>query len=337
MKHLFSLSLALLLCFFVLILFLLFSGENLSVLVDALNYTFFNPFGIGYTLFYTTPLIYTGLAVALCFHAGLFNIGAEGQLLIGAIAVTTLANTFPNLSSWIALPLCFVTAGIFGGIWGLVPGYFKAKRGTHEVITTLLLNFIALFLTNYLILYPLKNPDSQAAETRVLPMAFQLDTLWFSTTPVNASLIFAILISVAVYVYLFRTPAGFELRTMGASPQAALFSGISISKRTISIFCLSGALAGLVATNDVLGNEHKLVEGFSPGYGFTGIAVALLAKNNPLGIIFSSLLFGSLQNFSRELEFFSENISREVSLLIQAFLIIIISTRGLWDRWLKRD
>ncbi|MFM8270414.1 MAG: ABC transporter permease [Pseudomonadota bacterium] len=337
MKHVLSLFLEVLLSLLLVVGLLLFMGENLAILPEALAHTFMNRFGIGYSLFYATPLILTGLSVALCFHAGLFNIGAEGQLLWGAVSVAAMAEFFPGLPRGVALPLVFLVAALSGGLWGLLPGYFKAKRGTHEVLTTLLLNFVAVFCTNYLILYPLKNPDSQSAETRVLSPAYQLESLWFPTTPVNVSFIVSLLIAIAVYIYLFRTSSGFEMRALGSSPRAALFSGVSISNRTVLAFFLSGCLAGLVATNDVLGNEHKLVEGFSPGYGFTGIAVALLARNHPIGIIFSSLLFGCLQNFSRELEFFSENISKEISLILQAFLIVLISTRSLWDKWVNRD
>jgi simple sugar transport system permease protein len=331
-KQLLSVTLALLVSLILVVLLLFLMGEDLTSLTEALKYTFFNRFGLGYTLFYTTPLIFTGLSVALCFHAGLFNIGAEGQLLWGALSVVALAKAFPNLPAGLALPLAFSVSAIAGGIWGFLPGYFKARRGTHEVITTILLNFIALSCVNYFILYPFKNPESQSAETSVMPAGYQLHTLWFPTTPVNASLVVAIAIALAVYVFLFRTSFGFELRTMGQSPRAAVFSGVSLQKRTLAVFVMSGALAGLVATNDILGNEHKLIEGFSPGYGFTGIAVALLARNHPIGIIFSSFLFGSLQNFSRELEFFTQNISKDVSLIVQAVIIILVSTRDFWQR-----
>jgi len=331
-KQFYSILFAMLISLLLIVGLLLFMGEDLKALSEALNYTFLNRFGIGYTLYYTTPLIYTGLSVALCFHAGLFNIGAEGQLLWGAVSIVALTKLFPHLHSWAALPLSFLIAAFAGGLWGFLPGYFKAKRGSHEVITTILLNFIALSCVNYLILNPFKNPESQAAETSVLPESYQLKTLWFPTTPVNASLIFAIVVAISIYIILFKTSFGFEVRTMGKSQSAALFSGISLSKRTLSIFMISGGLAGLVATNEVMGNEHKLIEGFSPGYGFTGIAVALLARNHPIGIIFSSFLFGSLQNFCRELEFFSQNISKDISLILQGLLIILVSTRDFWLR-----
>lgn len=336
-KYFLSCLLSIGVAFLIIAGFLSLMGEQGTVLTEALKYTFSNQFGIGYSLFYTTPLILTGLSVAFCFHAGLFNIGAEGQLLWGAVAVAVIAHLFPGLPSILAIPLSFLVAALFGGLWGMIPAYFKVKRGTHEVITTILLNFISLCIANYLILYVLKNPESQAAETPVLPEAFRLNTLWFPTTPVNGSLLVAILIAFWSYYYLYFTPSGFELRTMGASHRAALFAGVPTSKRTLSVFFISGCLAGLVATNDVMGNEHKLIEGFSPGYGFTGIAVAIMAKNHPLGIILTSFLFGSLQNFSRELEFFSENITKEMSLILQALLIILISTRSFWTRRRKHD
>jgi simple sugar transport system permease protein len=306
-------------------LILVLLGENLSTLREALTFTFFNPFGLGYTLYYTTPLIFTGLSAALCFHAGLFNIGAEGQLLWGAMGIVVFSHLFPDLPSWLALPCGVFVSALFGGIWGFLAGYFKSAKGTHEVISTILLNFIALYFVNYLTLYTFKSPLTQAAETEVISHPYWLQNLFFPTTPLNTSIFIAVFLALCVHFFLFRTVTGFEIRTLGASPKVAAFSGISISKNTLLVFFLAGCLSGLVGTNEVMGNEHKVIDGFSPGYGFAGIAVALLARNSPIGILFTSFLFGSLQNISRELEFFGEHITKEVSLVLQAVLLIVIA------------
>lgn len=294
---------------------------------DAWKHTFLNPFGLGYTLYYTTPLIFTGLSAALCFQAGLFNIGSEGQLLWGAIGIVALSSFFPNLPPGVAIPLAALASGVFGAVWGLIPGYLRAKRGSHEVITTILLNFIASSLVSYCILYPLKSTTTQAAETFSIPNSYQISNIWFPTTPFNTSFFLALVCALLVYLVLNKTVFGFEIKAMGANPRAARFSGIPISKRMVQVFLLSGFLSGLVGVNEVMGAEHKVIEGFSPGYGFTGIAVALLARNHPLGIVLSSFLIGSLQNFSRELEFFGNWISKEYSIVLQAFLILLIASR----------
>lgn len=306
-------------------LILLLLGENLKTLEEALRYTFLNPFGLGYTLYYATPLIFTGLSAALCFHAGLFNIGAEGQLLWGAIGIVGFSHFFPNLPAGLAIPCGFLIASFLGGIWGFLAGYLKSVRGTHEVISTILLNFIALYLVNYLILYPFKNLVTQAAETELISQEYWLGNLLFPTTPFNSSIFSAILAAGLVHYFLFRTRTGYELRAVGLNPRAAEFAGIPVKKRIVLAFFLAGCLSGLVGTNEVMGNEHKVIEGFSPGYGYTGIAVALLARNQPLGILFTSLLFGSLQNLSRELEFFGENITKEVALILQSLLVILVA------------
>jgi len=321
-------------------------GENPKVLFEALGNTFLTQFGLGYTLFYATPLIFTGLAVAIPFHCGLFNIGAEGQLSLGAISVVMIGTLFPRAPAIIAVPLAIIVCATAGGVWGGLAGYLKAKRGSHEVIVTILLNFLATILVDYLILYPYHDPALQAPETLTIPPAFELAKFedlaarfgisLFKTTPVNISLFIAVGMAVASYVFLFYTTRGFELRAVGKSSIAARFAGISVpANLTLSMF-LGGALAGLVGINEVMGYHHSLIEGFSPGYGFTGIAVALLARNNPLGILLTALLFGSLQNSARELEFLSERVSKELSLVLQGALIAIAACDFYIGKWIHK-
>lgn len=321
----------------IVLLFLLVTGESPWALLEALQHTFFTSFGLGYTLFYTTSLIFCGLSVAFAFQAGLFNIGAEGQLLWGSMGVIALASQFPTLPFFLSIPLGIGACGLFGGLWGGLAGYLKAKRGAHEVISTILLNFIAVALTNYLILYTFKNPLSQAAETTLLPRNFWIPGNLFRTTPLN--LCFFLALGLAWYLENFfrRTPLGFELRCMGGNQKASRFGGVNIDTHIVLSLFTAGVLAGLVGVNEVMGSEHQVIEGFSPGYGFMGIAVALVARNRPWGIVFSSFFFGSLYTFSREIEFFTEHLSKELSVVLQAILLLLFGTRHSWEPFLKRE
>ena len=314
-------------------------GEKPGILLESFQATFFNHFGLGYVLFYATPLIFTGLSVAVCFHCGLFNIGAEGQLYFGSIAAIMFATAFPALPRPIALIATVIVCAVGGGAWGMLAGFFKAKRGSHEVIVTILMNFIAMAIVDYLILYPYKNSEIQNPETIPIPEQYRLSPLsyftgklgldTFKTTPVNSAFFLAIAAAFFVYFLLFKTTKGYELRAVGLQPKASRFAGISVTKNMLFSFTIAGALAGCVGVNEVMGYQYKVTEGFSPGYGFTGIAVALLARNHPIGIIFSALLFGSLQNSARELEFLSEKVTKEVSLVLQAILIAFIAGKAI--------
>jgi general nucleoside transport system permease protein len=195
-------------------------------------------------------------------------------------------------------------------------------------------------------LYLFKDPEIQGPETITvgagyhLPLLHDLSRLvgleWFKSTPVSFALFVALGCAVLCYLFLFYTTAGYEMRAVGHNPVAARFAGISVSRNTVLSFFLSGAMAGLVGVNEVMGYQHKVVEGFSPGYGFTGIAVALLARNHPIGLIFSALLFGALQNSARELEFESEKVTKELSLVLQGTLIAFVASHYLIEGWLKR-
>ena len=333
------------------VLILMALGENPYILWEAFIHTFFTSFGLGYTLFYTTPLILTGLSVALCFHAGLFNIGSEGQLYLGAAGVIATSLLFPRLPSFLAIPLGIIFAMLAGAAWGAIAGVLKAKRGSHEVIVTILLNFIGITFVNYLILYPFKNTEVQNPETWPIGNNYFLIPLsqffahlgidLFKTTPVNVTLFISLLAAVVCYLFLFFSSWGYEIRAVGQNPKAARVNGISNVNITILVFMLSGALAGLVGVNEVMGFQHKLIEGFSPQYGFTGIAVALMARNHPLGIIITAFLFGAVHNSSREIEFLSDKVTKEIALVLEAILILFIAGQyyflSLWDRFRKRD
>jgi general nucleoside transport system permease protein len=291
---------------------------------------------IGMTLFYATPLIFTGLSVAIAFHAGLFNIGAEGQLTVGALAAAAIGAVWATCPIIVAPVLAVFSAATAGAAWGAIPGWLKARRGSHEVINTIMFNFIAVGLSSYVTLYLLKNPDSQNPETRAIGQNYLLHQFnFFSPAPVSLALPLALLCAGFVWMLLWRTPLGFEIRAVGQSEAAARAAGIDAAKIKIIAMSLAGGLAGLVGTAEVLGNAARFKVGFSPEYGFIGIAVALLGRNQPLGILAGALLFGALHKGAQDLDIETEHVTREVALILQALVILSVSAEGLW-RWTKR-
>jgi len=312
------------------------AGENpWRVLKILVNGAFGSSDHLGWTLFHATPLIFTGLSVALAFHAGLFNIGAEGQLTLGALAAAAIGAFWPALPRIAAPLVAGVAAFVAGTFWGAVPGWLRARRGSHEVINTIMLNFIAAGLASYVTLYLLKNPESQNPETRLIGAGYAIPQFGiFGGAPVSAALPLALVAAGLVWVLLWRTPLGFELRAVGQSEPAARAAGINPARIRIIALSLAGGLAGLVGVGEVLGNAHKFRVQFSPDYGFIGIAVALLGRNQPAGILAAALLFGALHQGAAELDLETEHVTRELSLVLQALVILSVSADGLWD-WMK--
>src|SRR6266849_5480907 len=238
------------------------------------------PDGIGYTLFYATPLIFTGLAVAIAFRCGLLNIGAEGQLYIGAFAAAWIGIKFAGLSAWALLPMCCLAAILGGALWGGIPGLLKARFGSHEVINTIMLNFIAVALVSYFTQYHYKMPGDPIMQTTEIGGGAHIARIgkflpgFPERIPLNLAFVLALVCCVLVYLFLWRTKWGYELRTTGSNPTAAEYGGISIRKQIIIAMTISGSLAGMVGINEVLGYRYRYYDGFSASYGFTGIAVA---------------------------------------------------------------
>lgn len=287
---------------------------------------------IGYTLYYTTNFIFTGLAVAVAFHARLFNIGGEGQAYIGGLGVGLAFLLFDGvLPGFLLVPLGIVAAGFFGAAWAFIPAWLQAYRGSHIVITTIMFNFIAASLMVYLLVNVLIAPGSMSPETREFAEQAWLPAMheflaWFgievTRTPLNLSLFLALACCVLVWIYIWRTRWGYELRTAGYSESAAVYAGIRPRRVIISAMCISGALAGFVAVNEIMGVHHRLLLNFPAGYGFTGIAVALMGRNHPIGIVFASLLFGVLYQGGAELAFEIPKITREMVVTIQGLIIL---------------
>lgn len=288
--------------------------------------------GIGYTLYYTTNFIFTGLAVAVAFHAGLFNIGGEGQAYIGGLGVGLLCLALDAWLPWyLVLPLAIIAGGLFGGLWAFIPGYLQAYRGSHIVITTIMFNFIASALMVYLLVNVLIEPGAMSPETRriadstTLPFmhdVFSAMGIDIASSPLNVALFLALFCCVFVWLFIWYTRWGYAIRMIGFNEQAAIYSGINTRRMVVLTMCISGALAGMVGINEVMGAQERVVLDFVAGAGFTGIAVALMGRNHPLGIIVASLLFGALFQGGAELSFEISTITRDLVVVIQGLVIL---------------
>ena len=295
-----------------------------------------NPYGIAQIFFKSTPLIFTGLAVALGFHAGLFNIGAEGQMTVGAFCAA-LAGFGLELPAVLHVPLCLAAAFTGGMCWAMIPGALKIKTGAHEVITTIMMNFIALALMNYFVTARFHEPETVHTAaifaTAVLPRLSAFSS-FFHGSPANVTFFIALAACVAAGWMLWRTPLGYELRALGLNPSAAETAGIPVSKTSFIAFALSGGLAGLAGTSFVLGYKHYFEEGFSSGAGFLGIAVALLGQNRPLGIVLAALLFGGLSHGSLVI---NALVPKEIIEVLQALVILLVVVSNYFtSRWTSK-
>lgn len=288
--------------------------------------------GIGYTLFYATSFIFTGLSVAIAIHCGLFNIGSEGQAYVGGIGVALAVLTFDTILPWyLVFPLAIIGAAIFGALWALIPAWLQATRGSHIVITTIMFNFIAASLMIYLLVEVFKPAASMAAQTRGFAEGGQLPRLdwllaWFGlnngAAPLNISFLLALVAAFVVWVIVWRTKLGYEIRTMGASPKAAKYAGINDVKVIIITMMISGGLAGMMAINPIMGDQHQMQLDFVAGAGFVGIAVALMGRSHPLGIVPAAILFGVLYQGGAEIAFEMPQISRDMIVIIQGLVIL---------------
>jgi ABC-type uncharacterized transport system permease subunit len=306
-------------------------GDNpLNVLGVMINSALGSPTQIGYSLYYATPLLLTGLSVAWAGRAGLFNIGAEGQMTIGGVAMAAVGLAWPMLPAVVALPLALSAGFVAGGLWGAIAGWMKAKRGCHEVLATILLNFVAYGLAAYVIVGLLKNPASQVPETGVVGPGYQMAQMSFGTSPLNWALLLAF-VCIALYWFVFaRTRLGFHQRLAGGAPMAGLLGGVNMDRQVIVAMFFSGGLAALAAAAPVLGFAHKAREGFAGGAGFVGIAVALLGRGRPLGILVAALLFGVLIKGSLDLDIDTDFVSRDLSTVIQALIVIAVASQPGW-------
>ncbi len=300
-----------------------------GVLIEG---AFGRPQNIAYTLYYATSFIFTGLAVAVAFHGGLFNIGGEGQAYVGGLGVALICLTFDSLLPWwLTFPLAIVAAACCGALWAFIPALLQAKRGSHIVITTIMFNFIAASLMVYLLVGPLKPMGSMAPQTRTFLEGGQLPKLnWvfeamgftIRSSPLNISFILALICAFLVWLLIWRTRLGYEIRTQGHSPRAARYAGIGETRIVLITMLISGALAGMMALNPVMGDQNRLQLDFVTGAGFVGIAVALMGRSHPAGIVPAAILFGVLYQGGAEIAFVMPNISRDMIVVIQGLVIL---------------
>lgn len=303
-------------------------GENPLEAVKIMIYGAFGyGDGLGYTLHFATNFVFAGLAFALASHAGQFNIGAEGQAYVAGLGAILVGLALGQTHWLLVMPLAMLAAAAIGGFWGFVPGYLAAKRGSHVVITTIMFNFIASALMGYLLTRVLKPVGQMAPESATVEVAARIPKLkdfwdYFGHSPVNLMVFVAIAALIFTYVLIWRTDIGYRIRTLGQNPEAAHYAGISNSKIIMIAMTLSGAMAGMIAVNEVLGVQSRLVLDFVFGYGFTGIAVGLMGRNHPIGVALAALLFGALYQGGQELAFWMPAITREMILVIQALVIL---------------
>jgi simple sugar transport system permease protein len=310
-----------------------FVGENpLEAARIMITGAFGSGEGIGFTLYYATYFILTGLSVAVAFHAGLFNIGAEGQAYVGGIGVAAACLTFDSTMPWyLVFVLASLGSMLFGALWALIPAWLQAYRGSHIVITTIMFNYIASNLMLYMLLNVFKPLGQMAAQSRTFEAGGQLPKLdWLLSifgldiggAPFNFSFLVALVAAFVVWVLIWRTRLGYEMRTMGFQPHAARFAGMKSKRIVVIAMLISGALAGLMALNPIMGDQYRIQQDFVTGAGFVGIAVALMGRSHPVGIVLAAILFGMLYQGGAELSFDMPEITRDMIVVIQGLVIL---------------
>ena len=280
------------------------------------------------------PYILTGLSVAIGFQAGLFNIGAEGQFYLGALFSAVAGYALTGLPLWLHLPLAVLAGAVGGGIWGAIPGYLKARFGAHEVINTIMMNYIAVALVDYLVKKVIRDPGASIDRTPNILSSAHLPLLFGEDYRLHAGILIALAAVFVLHRLLNKTTLGFEIRTVGANPGAAAYAGISTTRIITLTMILAGCLSGLAGAGEVLGLKHNLPAAFSSGYGFDAIAVALLARSNPVGVLPAALLWGGLRNGAGLMQIRS-GISIDLINVIQALVIVFVAADPI-IRWLYR-
>ncbi|NHT74832.1 ABC transporter permease [Rhizobiaceae bacterium CRRU44] len=314
-------------------LVVLLVGESpLEAAYHLINGAFGRGEYIGFTLYYATTFIFTGLAVAVASHAGLFNIGGEGQAYVGGIGVALVCLWLDRVMPWyVVFPLAILGSAAFGALWAFLPGWLQAKRGSHIVITTIMFNFIASSLMVYLLTRVLKPLGSMAPQTRTFEAGGQLPKLdWLlgifgldiGNAPFNISFLLALLAAFGCWLLIWRTRLGYEMRVMGHSPSAARYAGIKDARITVIAMMISGGLCGMMALNPIMGEQFRMQLDFVQGAGFVGIAVALMGRSHPAGIIPAAILFGMLYQGGAEIAFEMPTISRDMIVIIQGLVIL---------------
>ncbi len=306
--------------------------QPLQVLTLLLKGAFGSKAGLSYTAYYATTFVFTGLAVAVAFHGGLFNIGGEGQAMMGGLGAGLAALAWS--AQWPAglmLPVMVAAAALFGMAWAAVPAALQAWRGSHVVITTIMFNFIASAILGYLLVNTLKEPGNMTPESRAFADSARMPGVnealaWLGVewpkTPLNLSVLIALAAALAVWLLLWKSRPGYQVRAVGFAPEAALYAGMRPKRMVMLSMAASGALAGLVGVNEIAGVHGRLIGDFVAGAGFAGIAVSLIGRSHPLGIVLASILFGALYQGGAELAFEIDGFSRETVFMLQGLIVL---------------
>ena len=292
-------------------------------------------YGITETLVRTVPLLLVGLGIVISFRSGIINIGAEGQILAGAIGAAAVGTSLPNLPGVILLPLVFLVGGLCGAIWGGIAGWLKARLSVNEILSTVMLNQIAFQLYMFLIRGPLIDPQEVSYGTGVPQTALIPDQIWLSKlipgTRLHSGIIFAVVLAVLVYIFLWRTSIGYRMRAVGAGPEAARYAGIRVEWYLVLAMALAGGMAGLAGVVEVTGVHHRALEGLSAGYGFSGIVAALFGRLHPLGTIPAAVLFGALL-LGAEMMQRAVNIPAAMIMVIQGLVVLFVVSSDYFQR-----
>lgn len=290
-------------------------------------------FGIGQTFTQATPIIFTALAFLFAFRCGLFNIGAEGQLIVGAFAAAFVGISFGGLPAFVHVSMALLGGALAGGLWGLIPAILKTKLGAHEVITTMMLSYVATYLTSYMVNYPFKAPG-WVAQTVPIPISAQLPRI-LDPTQLSASIFLAAALACLTYYILQRTTFGYEIRAIGLNPTAAENGGINVKRGMILALGISGAIAGLGGAGEVLGVHRRFIDGFSPGYGWDGLAVALVGELHPVGVLLAAVLFGALRSGGMTMTRVT-GVPLDIVTILQALVVLFVTAPVLIRHLLRR-
>lgn len=318
-----------------LLVILLAHGSPRAALTALAQGAFGNSYAVADTLTKTTPLLLTGLGVAVAFRARLWNIGGEGQFLVGALAASAFgAYALDGLPAPLLVPIILLAGAAAGAAWAGLAGWMRVSRGVPEVISTIMLNFVAAQLLSYLVHGPMQERSHAQPASEALPIQATLPTFWPSTT-LHWGFVLTLAMAVVVSVYLNRTGAGFALRAVGANPDAAQVAGLNVDRTRLVTMLWSGALCGLAGAVELSGVVGTLYENYAPGYGFAAVAVALLGRLNPYGIITSALFFGALAAGSGSMER-TAGVSANLSYVLQAGTLLVLLGFQ-WVRWERRS
>jgi len=333
-SHLLYSFIAILLAFGIGALLIKISGFSVIKAYSSLwDGAFGNMYSISQTLLNTIPLIFTGLAVAIGFKAGLFNIGGEGQMVVGAFASAIVAIALKSLPGIILIPAAFLAGGLAGSAWSFIPGYLKTKTGAHEVVTSIMMNYVGILGASYLLLKYFKE-DGPIPQTEFIPEAARLTEL-IEYSRLTTAIFIALAVVIITAIFFKKTKLGYKIQVVGQNPSAAEYAGINSNRMMLFSMQMSGFVAGLAGSTIVMGVLHRFITNFSPGYGFTGIAVAVLGRNKPIGVLFAALLFGALQTGGLTMQLFAK-IPMDLMVVIQGLVILFVAAPVLIKKMLRR-